>query len=84
MKGTGLDQITEKPSRLLWRKHKNTGMSTGKGWLQVLLMKTQRWTTLTEGSYKVNFDEALFGNLGKIEGRSKRLTGEGTDCNAKR
>ena len=84
MKGTGLDQITEKPSKLLWWKHKNTGMITGKGgWLRVLLMKTQCWTTPTEGSYKVNFDEALFGNLGKIEGRSKRLIGEGTDCNAK-
>ena len=66
MKDTGLDQITEKPSRILWRKHKNTGMSTGKGWLRVLLMKTQRWTTPTEGSYKVNFDENLFGNLGKL------------------
>ena len=29
-------------------------------------MKTQRWTTPTEGSYKVNFDENLFGNLGKL------------------
>ena len=66
MKGTGLDQITEKPSKLLWWKHKNTGMITGKGWLRVLLMKTQRWTTPTEGSYKVNFDENLFGNLGKL------------------
>lgn len=66
MKVAGLDQITEKPSRLLWRKHKNTRMITGKVWLWVLLIKTQRWTTPTKGSHKVNFDENLFGNLGKL------------------
>lgn len=66
MKVTGLDQIKEKPSRLLWWKHKNTEMSTGKGWLQVLLMKIQRWTTPTEWIYKVNFDENPFGNSGKL------------------
>ena len=58
--GVTADQITEKPSRLLWRKHKNAG----KGWLQVLLMKTQRRTG--QPQRKVNFNENLFGNLGKL------------------